>query len=213
MLKSGNVSASTPNSDSSSGSSSLITDIIQGTTGVGAVTAIPNQLQETVSGLENIGKEQYNIVTPARKLTSLLPSGRLIIDVNNAIKNPESKDNITLREGDVIVIPQMSATVSVTGAVIQPSSLIYSKDYNLNDYVKMTGGYSRDADEKAVYVIKANGMVIKGDKTKLAPGDIIVIPTKVMVQKVTDRLGQLLGFAKFAIGIAATAFTLRLILK
>ena len=77
----------------------------------------------------------------------------------------------------------------------------------------MVGGYSRDADSEDVYVVKANGMVISADKAKLSPGDIIVVPTKVMVQKVTDRWAQVMGLIKFTVTTAAMVYSIRLIVK
>jgi hypothetical protein len=117
-----------------------------------------------------------------------------------------------MEDGDRIVIPSMPFTVSVSGAVIQPSSLVYIRGKKVKDYIKMVGGYSRDADEEAVYTVKANGMVIRGDKATLHPGDMIVVPTKVTVQKITDRWGQVIGALKFTVTTLATVYTIRLIL-
>lgn len=75
----------------------------------------------------------------------------------------------------------------------------------------MVGGYSRDADEDAIYVIKANGMVVSSEKAKLGPGDLIIVPTKIMVEKVTDRWGQIIGAVKFAITTLAMVYTIKLI--
>ncbi|HGJ66634.1 TPA: hypothetical protein ENS27_14820, partial [bacterium] len=214
LLKSGVTSQQKAKGASNSQAGSVVTDIIQGVvgTGIGALTQVPEQLQSTTSELEEIRQEQITIVSPARKINSLLPSGRLLVDVTNAIIDPKSKDNLILRDGDVIVIPSKSFTISITGAVMQPSSLVYNEKYKLQDYVRMSGGYSRDADIKAVYVIKANGKVVKSTDEKLAPGDIIVVPTKVMVQKVTDRWGQVLGVIKFGLGAFAMLYAVKLIL-
>jgi protein involved in polysaccharide export with SLBB domain len=214
LLKSGVTSQQKTKGASNSQAGSVVTDIIQGVvgTGIGALTQVPEQLQSTTSELEEIRQEQITIVSPARKINSLLPSGRLLVDVTNAIIDPKSKDNLILRDRDVIVIPSKSFTISIAGAVMQPSSLVYNEKYKLNDYVKMSGGYSRDADIKAVYVVKANGKVVKSENEKLAPGDIIVVPTKVMVQKVTDRWGQVLGVIKFGLGAFAMLYAVKLIL-
>jgi len=64
-----------------------------------------------------------------------------------------------------------------------------------------------------VYVIKAEGIIVKGEKTRLSPGDVIVVPAKVMVQKVTDRWGQVVGAIKFAVTTVATVYTIKLILE
>ena len=111
------------------------------------------------------------------------------------------------------MIPVVPATISVSGAVIQPLSLVYMSGKSAKDYIEMVGGYARDADTDAVYVIKANGIVARGDKTKLSPGDMIVVSTKVMVEKVTDRWGQVIGGLKFVVTTLAMAYTIKLILE
>ena len=105
----------------------------------------------------------------------------------------------------------MPSTVTITGAVMQPSSIIYLKGKGVKYYIDVSGGYAKDADAKSVYVVKANGMVVKAKDAKLSTGDIIVVPTKVIVQKVTDRWGQLLSLVKFTLGIATLLYTLRLV--
>jgi protein involved in polysaccharide export with SLBB domain len=155
---------------------------------------------------------EYTMVTPARKIDSLLPSGRLLINVNEAISVPGSKDDIILENGDTIVIPAMPSTITITGAIVQPSSLIYIKGKSIKYYIASAGGYAKDADIKSVYVVKANGMVAKAEDTKLSPGDIIVVPTKVIVQKVTDRWGQFFGIIRFGVGTVATLYMVKLII-
>jgi protein involved in polysaccharide export with SLBB domain len=178
----------------------------------GAITSIPAQAEAAISGIEEITRPQYTLVTPARKIDSFLPSGRVGINLREAIAHPGVKDDIILQDGDAIIIPAMPATISVSGAVIQPSSLVYIKGKRVKDYIGMAGGYSRDADEDAVYVIKANGMAVREDKARLSPGDMIVVPTKVMVQKVTDRWAQVIGAVKFTVMTLATVYTIKLIL-
>ncbi len=192
----------------------LIMGAAQATVGIVpglTVGSIPGQTEGVVSSMEDITQGRYTLVTPARKVASFLPSGRLILDVSRAIKHPGSKDDIILEDKDEIVIPAMSAAISVSGAVIQPSSLVYIEGKKVKDYVKMVGGYSRDADEDAIYVIKANGMVVSSEKAKLGPGDLIIVPTKIMVEKVTDRWGQIIGAVKFAVTTLAMVYTIKLI--
>ena len=92
-------------------------------------------------------------------------------------------------------------------------SLVYIKGKNAQDYIEMAGGYAIDADREAVYVVKANGMVKRGNKANLTPGDVIVVPTKVMVQKVTDRWGQAMSVFRFGITTLAMVYTVRLVLE
>ena len=83
----------------------------------------------------------------------------------------------------------------------------------MDHYIDIAGGFSRDADEDAVYVIKANGLVVSKEKARLLPGDAIVVPTRVMVHKVTDRWGQVIGAIKFTVTTLAMVYSIRLIVK
>lgn len=212
MLKSNVTNMAKTNESQASESGSTMANMIGLATGLDSVAQIQKQLGVASSTLEEAKKEQITIVTPARKLNSLLPSGRLIIDISSALKNPGSKDDISLNDGDIIIIPPKSSTISVTGAVIQPSSLVFDKDYKIKDYISMSGGYSTDADKNAIYVVRANGLVISGQGAKIVPGDVIVVPTKVMKQKVTDRWGQVFGIIRFAVGALAMVYAIKYIL-
>ena len=178
-----------------------------------AAASIPGQAGAAVSSIEEIAQLRYTMVTPARRISSFLPSGRLVVNLQDAMEHPGTKNDIILEDGDIINIPAIPATISVSGAVIQPASLVYVKGKSMNKYIEMAGGYSRDADEESIYVIKANGLVVSKDKAKLSPGDMIVVPTKVIVQKVTDRWSQVMSAVKFTVTTLATVYTVRLILR
>lgn len=184
------------------------------TAAVSAIARIPEQTEAAISSIENITQQMYTLVTPARAIPSFIPPGRVVVNVREAIESPGRKDDIILEDRDEIMIPVMLDTISVTGAVIQPSSLVYIrsiKPKTVKDYIEMAGGYSRDADTEAVYVVKANGMVVKGEKADLDPGDMIIVPTKIMITKITDRWGQVITAVKFTVTTLAIYFTIKLV--
>jgi len=181
---------------------------------VSAIAGIPGQAQAAVSSVEEMAGSQYTLVTPAREIDwSLPPTKRLVLDLREAIDHPGTADDIIVRDGDTVMVPPMPDSISIFGAVTKPTSYVYIKEKKIKDYVEMAGGYSTDADRDAVYVIKAEGIIVKGEKTRLSPGDVIVVPAKVMVQKVTDRWGQVVGAIKFAVTTVATVYTIKLILE
>ncbi|GCB34744.1 capsule polysaccharide transporter [Bacteroides faecalis] len=47
------------------------------------------------------------------------------IDLEKALRNPQSSSNIVLREGDVISIPKNTNTVTINGAVMVPNTVSY----------------------------------------------------------------------------------------
>lgn len=100
------------------------------------------------------------------------------IDLEKALKNPGSEDDIVLREGDVLSVPIYNPTVKISGGVLYPNMVAFSKKKNLDDYVEMAGGYSRLAMKGKAFVIYMNGQVATGRRAKIEPGCEIVIPEK-----------------------------------
>jgi protein involved in polysaccharide export with SLBB domain len=148
-----------------------------------------------------------NLVTPARKIENLIPTRRIILDLPHILDNPGGSTDLLLEEGDELFIPRIRPTVLVTGAVIYAASYPYQKGKKLEDYVQMAGGYAKDADQKAVYVLKANGLAFRLKKVEqIDKGDVIVVPTRVMVEKISDRWGQALGILRLTIAAATTIF-------
>ncbi len=100
------------------------------------------------------------------------------IDLEKALKKPGSEDDIVLREGDVLSVPIYNPTVRISGGVLYPNMVTYNKKKNLDDYVKLAGGYSRLAMKGKAFVIYMNGQVATGRRAKIEPGCEIVIPEK-----------------------------------
>jgi hypothetical protein len=166
----------------------------------GAVSPQP-QVIPTSAGIA------INLVTPARKIEKLIPTQRIFINLPAVIEHSGGDADLLLEEGDEIVIPRIRQTVLVTGAVIHAGSFPYQKGKNLQDYLELAGGYARDADKEAVYVLKANGFTFNIKKVKrIDRGDVIVVPTRVMVETVSNRWGQVLGIIRLAVVAGTTAF-------
>lgn len=100
------------------------------------------------------------------------------IDLEKALKNPGGSDDIILREGDVLTIPQFNNTVKISGGVMYPNTVTYQKNLKLGGYVRQAGGYSRLAMKSKPFVIYANGKVATGRWARIEPGCEIVVPEK-----------------------------------
>lgn len=100
--------------------------------------------------------------------------GFVIIDLEKAIKNPKSYENIILQEGDAIQIPKINNVISITGATrayeLYPEKITAqgkiqvpyrkgkSAKYYINEYA---GGLSREASINNISVKDASGKVTK----------------------------------------------------
>ena len=65
--------------------------------------------------------------------------------------------DVKVVDGDKIVVPKKTGTVSVQGEVYNPGLVQYVPNKSLNYYLKSTGGYNKNADKKDITVIYANG--------------------------------------------------------
>lgn len=136
------------------------------------------------------------------------------INLEAALKNPGSIDDLQLREGDRLVVPQYSSTVKISGDVMHPISMNYKKGESLKYYIKHAGGYGDNARKSRVYVIYMNGAVelISHSSSKaVQPGCTIVVPSKNKKNKMTTAEYAAMGTS--AASIATMMVTIANILK
>jgi protein involved in polysaccharide export with SLBB domain len=123
--------------------------------------------------------------------------GRLVIDLEAlAARAPteELVDDIELRDGDRLLVPTQPQVVTVIGEVQQSTSHLFQPGLSRDDYIEMSGGITRRADKKLIYVVRASGAVVTGRGSRwfgkrgdaeIRPGDTIVAPLE------TDRIRPL----------------------
>ena len=100
------------------------------------------------------------------------------IDLVEALKNPGTDCDVILREGDIISVPQMNNTVKVTGGVLYPNSVVYSKNMTCKDYIKQAGGFTKRARRGQTYAVYMNGKVAVRNNIKPEPGMEIIVPER-----------------------------------
>lgn len=136
------------------------------------------------------------------------------INLEAALKNPGSIDDLQLREGDRLVVPQYSSTVKISGDVMHPISMNYKKGESLKYYIRHAGGYGDNARKSRVYAIYMNGAVelISHSSSKaVQPGCTIVVPSKNKKNKMTTAEYAAMGTS--AASIATMMVTIANILK
>jgi protein involved in polysaccharide export with SLBB domain len=115
------------------------------------------------------------------------------IDLGAILKNPNSKKDINLEDGDIIYIPKTLQTIQVSGEVLYPVKLKYEKGKSFNYYVKGSGGYSSKALRRKAYIVYSNGTAASTEKIlfvfnshpKVKPGSEIFVPVKEEKRKLT----------------------------
>ena len=111
-------------------------------------------------------------------------AGRLLVDLEAAMSG-DALANIVLEDGDALSIPTQVSTVTVVGEIRRPGTHTFQPGLDLNDYLGLSAGMTARADDKELYIVKANGSVLRPTKSlfrfaggngALRPGDTIVVP-------------------------------------
>lgn len=138
----------------------------------------------------------------------------LDIDLTRAVAEPGSENDIVLREGDVLTVPEYDATVKISGEVRYPISVTYKEGKKLSYYVKHAGGYADRAKKSGVYAIYMNGGVKKISKFSskdIQPGMEIVVPAKNLRKKLTTA--EIVTIGSSAVSIATMVVSIVNLLK
>ena len=136
------------------------------------------------------------------------------VNLDKAMENPGGPEDIVLREGDQLVIPQFSNTVKVSGEVSYPISMNFKKGESLKYYIKRAGGYGNRAKKKGVYAIYMNGSVEKLNRHSgkaVQPGCEIVVPTKKQSNRMST--GEVMAIASGSASLASVVVALISILR
>jgi protein involved in polysaccharide export with SLBB domain len=94
-------------------------------------------------------------------------------------------EDVLVRDGDKLLIPKQTQDITVLGEVQSPISHVYQDGLTRDDYIAKSGGITQKADRKRIYVVRANGNVVSGERrgwfrrsqsTEIRPGDTIIVP-------------------------------------
>jgi protein involved in polysaccharide export with SLBB domain len=113
----------------------------------------------------------------------------------------EMAGDTVLEDGDVLRIPERSNLVLVSGEVLFPNALVWQPGANVDDYVRLAGGYNQGADKARVLVLRQDGRVTEASEAALAAGDEIMVLPRIQTKSVeiTRGISQIL----YQIAVAA----------
>lgn len=163
------------------------------------------------------GDKNYNMVQADSLLDIKMNLGNtypVAVNLEKAIAKPGGADDIVLREGDVLTIPQYSNTIKVSGEVTYPISMNFEKGKSVNYYIKHAGGFGNRAKKSGVYAIYMNGSVEKVNRHSskvVEPGCEIVVPSKEQNKKMTTS--EIMAVASGGASLASVIVALISLLK
>lgn len=138
------------------------------------------------------------------------------INLEEALANPGSDADIVLREGDKLIIPELTNTVKINGAVMMPNTVTYQKGESLDYYISQAGGFANGARKSKAFIIYMNGNVAKisgSGRNLIEPGCEIVVPIKDKSTANKWNMQTILGIASSIGSLGLTAASIANILK
>ena len=129
-------------------------------------------------------------------------------------RGADAKNNIVLKEGDIITVPKLDNTITVLGEVQQSAKLTYRPGLTVSGAIRAAGGLSDKARKSRVYVVYQNGAIKSRRSTafglfkvdpRLEPGATVVVPEK-LPREGGSALGEIVGYT-------STLATLALLIK
>lgn len=158
------------------------------------IIALERSKKELANILSNaaatgIVKQSSNDILGLYQLMSTIaeakPSGRIVTQLDVRKINNNLQYNIMLEAGDSIFIPKRPSSISVVGAVLNPVTVPYVPNYDIQDYIEFSGGYQPTADKKSAYFILPNGKSVNPsgnfsfmNSEDILPGSTIIVPRK-----------------------------------
>ena len=129
------------------------------------------------------------------------------IQLGEALKHPGGNEDIVLREGDRLIIPEYEGTVKISGDVMYPNTVAFEGDKGYKWYVRQAGGFGERAKKKKTYVIYPNGTMAQVNHgAKITPGCEIIVPSKPKREAMTA--GQWMAVGSSAASIATMIATI-----
>ncbi|MBT8440196.1 MAG: SLBB domain-containing protein, partial [Gammaproteobacteria bacterium] len=139
-----------------------------------------------------VNKNAHDLQKVIRQLKRPQAVGRMVIDVETAVKNCDEVADLVLEDGDRFIVPSYKEEVSVVGQVYHPTSHQYRDERAAFDYINLSGGTKEFAAREHMYIVQANGEVMTARSSvsgwgwlrsptnvKVTPGSTIYVPLSV----------------------------------
>ncbi|MCF1432146.1 MAG: polysaccharide export protein [Shewanella sp.] len=111
------------------------------------------------------------------KARQVRPKGQVLLTKDSDLSQ------ITLQQGDKVIIPAKRNLVIIHGEVMFPTAIAYNDEMSVEDFIDKAGGANHELDEMNILVMKPNGSFVTanenlGRASVVGPGDEIFVLSK-----------------------------------
>ncbi|MHC5114571.1 MAG: SLBB domain-containing protein [Planctomycetota bacterium] len=139
------------------------------------------------------------------RMSGTQASGRVVIPFLRT-DFPATEFNLSLENGDRLVIPRRQETVAVIGHVFNPSTFVAENGLTVETVLARAGGMTEFGDEERLYVMRADGNVESlaqrgrrlSLRTALLPGDVVLVPREPLERTFGAQFSDVLMMARQA---------------
>lgn len=162
---------------------------------------------------KSLAKQLSNDTLTQKFLDSTLSKEKVLMSVNlqKAIANPGSSDDIVLEEGDMITVPKTPVSVQAFGGVNIQKKVNFYSGLRTRKLIKESGGFAENANRRGTYILypdgkirTANSYVFFRTYPKLVPGAELYVPIKKNKRGLTTA--EIMGISSSVIGLGAIVF-------
>lgn len=131
--------------------------------------------------------ERRSAAEHIERFRKLQPTGRITFGLDPLERSFAHLPQVSLQNGDRLVVPSKPAFVHVFGAVNVEASPLWRANSRVKDYLRLAGT-TADADNENAFVLRVDGSVVSPDSRgwlfgkisslEVMPGDTIVVPEK-----------------------------------
>lgn len=162
----------------------------------------PTSLEEEEGRVLAIEQKRQLLRATANRVTL----GRVVLHLSTDLAQfAGTTSDVELEDGDLLDVPRRPVSVMVLGSVRNPTAVLFERDEDVQYYVNRAGGISETANEKEMYVLKADGSAITGflRLRNLHAGDAIIVPPRTQKKDLSwvADVAKIAGNA--ALGLAA----------
>jgi protein involved in polysaccharide export with SLBB domain len=97
---------------------------------------------------------------------------------------PLSRSSVDeLENNDLIVVPELSHTVYISGEVKKPGAYLYAANKPIGYYIGLAGGWTKKADRKNYKIVTAYGDFWVVKESPIEAGDLIVVSERPQTER------------------------------